>query len=130
MLRPPCDHNSFIVLLRGSSTIARDGGTNDADNLLLVCAYHHHRLHEGGWRAERLPDGTIEFTLPNGRTLSATPASPEGCADHVHALARRADDGRCQWEGDRLDLDWTLMTLFSHTPWHDLWQTAWRQRFS
>ena len=104
------------------------GGTNHIDNLLLVCAYHHHRLHEGGWQAHRSLDGTIEFTLPNGRTLPATLVAPQGSADAVRAHAREASDGRCQWQGDRLDLDWTLMTLFAHTPWHDPWRTAWKQQ--
>ncbi|MCY7300482.1 MAG: HNH endonuclease [Ilumatobacteraceae bacterium] len=106
------------------------GGTDHIDNLLLVCAYHHHRLHEGQWLTQRHSDGTIEFTLPNGRTLPATIVSPDGSSDDVHAQARQATDGRCQWQGDRLDLDWTLMTLFSNTPWHDPWRTAWNQQHS
>jgi len=108
------------------------GRTNEIDNLLLVCSYHHHRLHEGGWQAHRLPDSTVEFTLPNGRILPASSVTPNGKADDVQASSRRAADGRCQWQGDRLDLDWTLMTLFSNTPWHDPWRTAWNQqeRFS
>lgn len=101
------------------------GGNNHPDNLLLVCAYHHHRLHEGGWHATRLPDGTIRFTLPNGRILPTTPTQADGDPDPVHALARDAADGRCRWEGDHLDLDWTLTTLFSQTPWHDPWHPAW-----
>jgi len=101
------------------------GRTNEIENLLLVCSYHHHRLHEGGWQAHRLPDSTVEFTLPNGRILPASSVTPNGKADDVQASSRRAADGRCQWQGDRLDLDWTLMTLFSNTPWHDPWRTAW-----
>lgn len=101
------------------------GGTDHPDNLLLVCAYHHHRLHEGGWHATRLPNGTIEFTLPNGRVLPSEPTLTDGDADTVHAHAGDATDGRCRWEGDHLDLDWTLMTLFSQTPWHDPWHPAW-----
>ena len=104
------------------------GGTNELENLLLVCSYHHHRLHEGGWRAERLHDGTLQFTLPNGVVLPAAPASVTADAQTVIQFARQAADGRCKWEGDRLDLDWTLMTLFSRTPWHDPWHSAWRQR--
>ena len=104
------------------------GGTNDLHNLLLVCGYHHHRLHEGGWHAERLDGGTIEFTLPNGVVLPAAPTPGDGDSGTVIALERVAADGRCKWEGDRLDLDWTLMSLFSHTPWHDPWQAAWRER--
>lgn len=93
-----------------------------------MCGYHHHRLHKGGWHAERLDDGTIEFTLPNGVVLPAAPTPVDGNSGTVTALERVAADGRCKWEGDRLDLDWTLMSLFSHTPWHDPWQTAWRER--
>jgi len=74
-----------------------------------------------------MPDSTVEFTLPNGRILPASSVTPDGKADDVQASARRAADGRCQWQGDRLDLDWTLMTLFSHTPWHDPWRTAWNE---
>ncbi len=127
---PGCDHRARREIHhlhhRGN------GGTDHIDNLLLVCAYHHHRLHEGQWHAQPLPDGTIEFTLPNGRTLPATVVTPDGHADNVHGHDRHAADGRCQWQGDRLDLDWTLMTLFSNTPWHDPWRTAWnqQQRFS
>jgi hypothetical protein len=31
------------------------GGTTNLDNLALTCEYHHHLLHEGGWRIERTP---------------------------------------------------------------------------
>ena len=103
------------------------GGTNQLGNLLLVCAYHHHRLHEGGWQAERLADGSVRFTLPNGRVIPPAPTAVEGDADAVRAFERDAADGRCKWQGDHLDLDWTLTTLFSHTPWHDPWRTAWMQ---
>ena len=104
------------------------GGSNDPDNLVLVCAYHHHRLHEGGWRARRLADGTVEFILPNGRVLLGAPPVHTGDPTAVAAHCRDADDGRCHWAGDRLDLDWTLMTLFSQTPWHDPWLSAWLEQ--
>ncbi|MEQ1700295.1 MAG: HNH endonuclease signature motif containing protein [Ilumatobacteraceae bacterium] len=104
------------------------GGTNDLDNLALVCAYHHHRLHEGGWHVRRLPNGSLEFTLPNGRVLPSETAGVDGDAQFVESFERDAADGRCRWEGDRLDLDWTLMTLFSQTPWHNPWHATWRHR--
>lgn len=101
------------------------GGSNDLANLTLVCAYHHHRLHEGGWSAHRRADGSVEFILPDGTVLPGAPVVVNGSAEAVGVAARDADDGRCHWVGDRLDLDWTLTTLFSQTPWHDPWRSAW-----
>jgi Domain of unknown function (DUF222)/HNH endonuclease len=31
------------------------GGPTNLDNLALICWFHHHLLHEGGWRLERIP---------------------------------------------------------------------------
>jgi len=59
--------------------------------------------------------------------IPPAPTAVEGDADAVRAFERDAADGRCKWQGDHLDLDWTLTTLFSHTPWHDPWRTAWMQ---
>ena len=44
-----------------------DGGPTNLDNLILLCAHHHHRVHDDGWTLEydghtvtvRRPDGTI-----------------------------------------------------------------------
>lgn len=123
---PGCTHRARkeVHHLRHRS----QGGTNDPDNLVLVCSYHHHRLHEGGWSATRLADGTVQFTLPNGRVIPAEPVVVDGDAAAVGAMTRTAEDGRCKWVGDRMDLDWTLMTLFSQTPWHDPWLSAWLTR--
>ncbi|MGD9705016.1 MAG: hypothetical protein AB7Q42_04135 [Acidimicrobiia bacterium] len=40
-------------------------------NLVLLCSYHHHLLHNSGWAAELLPDTTFDVTLPNGTTLTS-----------------------------------------------------------
>ena len=39
----------------------RNGGTTDLDNAILLCNHHHHRIHDAGHRADRLPDGDIRF---------------------------------------------------------------------
>jgi hypothetical protein len=43
-----------------------DGGPTDLDNLVLLCRYHHRRLHEGPWTITRDPLGrhTIEQRPP------------------------------------------------------------------
>ncbi len=48
-------------------------GTTDLANLRLLCRHHHHLLHEGGWRVERLPDGQLTFYRPDGTRLDPPP---------------------------------------------------------
>ncbi len=42
------------------------GGATDLDNLIPLCATHHHRVHEGRWRIKLLADRTLEIYRPNG----------------------------------------------------------------
>lgn len=97
------------------------GGTNEVDNLMLTCRYHHHLLHEGGWTAVHTGDG-IEFHLPDARVIPPTARPVDGHPDDVAAHGRSADDGRCRWIGDRLDLDMALTYLFAAQPWVDPWR--------
>jgi hypothetical protein len=49
------------------------GGTNEPDNLTLLCYRHHWMVHEGSWQIARDSDGrmltippTVTFGLPRG----------------------------------------------------------------
>jgi len=97
------------------------GGNNATVNLGLACRYHHHLLHEGGWTAVATDEG-IEYHLTDGRIIGPTPSLVSGDAGAVAAHASEAEDGRCQWIGDELDLDMALTCLFSHQPWIDPWR--------
>ena len=48
-----------------------DGGPTDLANLALLCHHHHKAIHEGGWSMARAPDGSLEFTRPDGTPLLA-----------------------------------------------------------
>jgi hypothetical protein len=50
------------------------GGPTDPDNLVMLCGYHHRKLHEGGWRIEGDPGDELRFVNPFGRVLSTRPA--------------------------------------------------------
>ncbi len=61
------------------------GGATDLDNALLLCRFHHNRLHvspaRGGWLLEavdphRGSNGPLTFTSPDGVTLSSPPRGP------------------------------------------------------
>ena len=51
-----------------------DLGETEPDNVLLVCWYHHHLLHEQHWRIEPLGAGHFNLINPDGeRTLLRPP---------------------------------------------------------
>lgn len=52
-------------------------GPTDLENLTLLCNYHHHRVHEGGFGCTRGPDGALAFTRPDGTPLTV-PKSRRG----------------------------------------------------
>ena len=92
-------------------------GTNTLPNLTMLCRFHHHRLHEGGWTAVRGPDG-LELHDPHGRRISARPPVTTGDPTTIAAHQRTPDDGQCQWTGEHLDINMALDALFynTHTP--------------
>ena len=44
-----------------------DGGETDAFNLLLLCWFHHHRVHEQHWQLEPLGAGHFVLRSPTGQ---------------------------------------------------------------
>ncbi len=48
-----------------------DGGTTDQRNLTLLCARHHHAVHDEGWEVRRRPGGQLAWTSPTGQAHSA-----------------------------------------------------------
>jgi hypothetical protein len=93
------------------------GGQSVLPNLTLLCRFHHHRLHEGGWTAVRTPDG-LELHDARGRRICARQPSTTGDPSAVAAHQRQAADARCRWEGEHLDLGMALDALFTRTHPH------------
>lgn len=60
-------------------TIPYPYGPTQASNLKCLCRRHHllktFWVGQGGWRDRQLPDGTIVWTAPDGRTHTTTPGS-------------------------------------------------------
>lgn len=57
-------------------------GLTDLSNLTLLCHHHHHRVHDDGWKLERLDDGGLRFTGTDQRVL--TDHRPRHCSRCVH----------------------------------------------
>ena len=80
---PGCDNPAVDCDL--DHTVAyRDGGSTHASNLKALCRKHHLLKTFGGWRDTQLPDGTVIWLLPDGRTYVTMPGSallfPNLCA--------------------------------------------------
>jgi hypothetical protein len=46
------------------------GGPTSLWNQTLLCSFHHHRVHEGGFGLERLANGELRCTRPDGTLLT------------------------------------------------------------
>jgi hypothetical protein len=44
-------------------------GETSADNMTLLCTYHHRQLHEGGFRVVREESGALRFVTGDGRSI-------------------------------------------------------------
>jgi len=56
-----------------------DNGPTAVDNGLLLCSFHHHQVHEGGWTVSLdTTTGHAEFTSPTGRHVTTQPHRPGG----------------------------------------------------
>jgi hypothetical protein len=88
------------------------GGLTDITNVLLLCRFHHHAVHESGWQVLADPTIGFRFKSPNGYTVDAAPPVHTGRRETVNAHNRTAQDGRCRWGGEQLDLDLALTALF------------------
>jgi hypothetical protein len=56
-----------------------DGGSTNADNLILLCRFHHGRVHTPGWSVEKTGPGTAVITRHEGHGGDLTAAC--GCSD-------------------------------------------------
>ena len=98
------------------------GGTTCLANGMLLCAFHHHAVHEGGYRIEPSagPGARWVFLRPDGTVVpAAPPALPATDASAVAAQSRQLDldigprTALPYWAGEHLDLGLALDALFS-----------------
>jgi hypothetical protein len=53
-----------------------DGGETTTTNGVMACRRHHRLAHKPGYSIKLLPDGTTEFTHPDGRVETSQPRGP------------------------------------------------------
>jgi hypothetical protein len=55
-------------------THKKDGGPTSVNDCMLACNYHHDIcIHRWGWKIQRLPDGTLRATGPQGQVIQSHP---------------------------------------------------------
>jgi hypothetical protein len=102
-----------------------DGGETKLSNLVTLCSFHHHLVHEGGFGLTVTDDGLFVFTRPDGRRITeggdcfrgnisaVRPAVAVDCSFEetlrVYMLSRDAglsidaSTSRCRWLGESMD---------------------------
>jgi hypothetical protein len=106
-----------------------DGGETKLGNLVTLCHFHHHLVHEGGYGVAATDDGLFVFTRPDGRCVEengaqcfrgniAWPEPPEDASFEetlrLYVLNRDASleitptTSRCRWLGERMDYSWAI----------------------
>ncbi len=88
-----------------------NGGETKPSNLISLCRFHHHAVHEGGIRIEILDDGAFRFVKPDGATIdSVLPGGTQPAGDW-HVLTAEPRAGLAKWTGERMDLGLAVEVL-------------------
>ncbi|MHB1929343.1 MAG: HNH endonuclease signature motif containing protein [Acidimicrobiales bacterium] len=84
------------------------GGPTKLDNLVTLCRFHHHRLHEGGYSVDTHTQPWT-FRRPYGTAIDPSPPPPADPLD-LPEDCRNVDPGACtpQWYGERVDYSWII----------------------
>jgi 5-methylcytosine-specific restriction endonuclease McrA len=85
------------------------GGSNELDNLVELCWFHHRLVHEGGWKIGLDIDGNVVVTNPIGNVIPSLRllGVTAGGIEHHNREAGLAIDPTTvtpRWYGDPLDL--------------------------
>jgi hypothetical protein len=73
---PGCPHTRWIDAHH--IWWVEDGGPTTADNLVLLCGFHHHLVHDKGWRVTGDPEADgVTFHRPDGIAIPAVPPRRE-----------------------------------------------------
>jgi hypothetical protein len=70
-----------------------DGGKTTLDNLVLLCRFHHRRVHEDGFGVRRGPDGGVRVFDPMGRAISPGERAIHSRTDGARSEGRAISSG-------------------------------------
>jgi len=112
---PGCSHRRFVDAHHIEHWA--DGGKTSIDNLVLLCRRHHRLVHEGGFGLEKIADGRIHFTRPDGRVIDDHPGLAGGTIEALRCGNQQAGQAidASSWiiPGDELDYGIAIGGLLS-----------------
>lgn len=76
-----------------------DGGTTDLHNLLSLCNFHHHRVHDGTYAIHGTPGVDLWFAYADGKPVLRPPRPVDPGVPREQALRSSLPDG------EQLDID-------------------------
>jgi len=97
-----------------------NGGQTSLNNLVTLCHFHHHLVHEGGYRIEPAADGAFAFTRPDGSPLPEFihvekcfrgNKLPKRNREHGIVIDPSTIDSR--WLGERMDYSLAIDALIT-----------------
>jgi hypothetical protein len=114
---PGCTHTRFLHGHHIQHWL--HGGETSVTNLALLCTFHHHLVHEGGWTVARGENGELAFAAPDGRALPVEPPRQivQAVLESLHewaddrGLDLGPDSNLPLWDGTRPDYDWAVGAL-------------------
>jgi hypothetical protein len=88
-----------------------NGGETRPSNLVSLCRFHHHAVHEDGIRIEILDDGALRFVKLNGKAVdSIAPGHTQPLGDSRQLPASR-ESGATGWRGEIMDFGLAIEVL-------------------
>ena len=116
---PGCTHTRFLHAHHLQHWL--HGGATSLENLLLLCSFHHHLVHEGGWRISAAEDSSFLFHPPGGNPFAAVPPREPivGAVAWLRTWAEENDlhlgpeTNRPQWDGKSPDYALAVSVLLA-----------------
>jgi hypothetical protein len=116
---PGCTHTAFLHGHHVEHWL--HGGETSLDNLVMLCTFHHHLVHEGGWTVTAGAESVFAFHSPAGTLLAPEPPrelvndTPDWLRDWAdeHALDLGPAVNLPQWDGKTPDYNDSMACLLA-----------------
>ncbi len=90
-----------------------DDGETKLWNLVNLCNWHHHRVHDDGFKVELLENGKTRVTHPKGWVIPEVPPPSKLPDKPLPELELEGWEGKPKWGDERgIDMNLVLETMW------------------